>query len=40
MKVIFDVIEMKVKVTDRINSKQNLGLKHEIPGPGESESDI
>ena len=32
VKVIFDMIERKVK----INYKQNLGVKHEIPGPGES----
>ena len=32
VRVIFDMIERKVK----INYKQNLGVKHEIPGPGES----
>ena len=32
VRVIFDMIERKVK----INYKQNLGVKHEIPSPGES----
>ena len=32
VRVIFDMIERKVK----INYKQNLGVKHEVPGPGES----
>ena len=32
VRVIFDMIERKVK----INYKQNLGVKHEIPGPSES----
>ena len=40
VRVIFDVIEMKVKVTDKINSKQTLGVKHEMLEPSESESDI
>ena len=30
VRVIFDVIEIKVKMTGKINQKQNLCVKHEV----------